>query len=262
MVQKISTDPKIVKMFRRLERFLDQEGLAGGAAIDFINAETWRKFATFIAPEVLDDLLAQLDSANETIAMLEDEGTLLALIDAQNDVLMGRLASAVEEAVDFPPDEKCGTFHVEGLDYTEADASPDEDYPEIMIPRREYEELLNLRRKRTQDKKTITELNAKVTQYKRASETFNRQRDSYLAQLLEAKSGLDNLASGIFTPSTTGQQLFMATVVGAGGGGATPTGAAAARNEEQEWAFIGGIRGVGFPDLEEFHAFTSDAIRD
>ena len=219
MDMKVSTDPKIVKMFRRLERFLDQEGLAGGAAIDFINAETWRKFATFIAPEVLDDLLAQLDAANETIAMLEDESTLLALIDAQNDVLMGRLASAVEEAVDFPPDEKCGTFHVDGLNYAEADA----DVPGVIVSAQEYDELVNLRVKRARDKETITGLNATVRENKRGAETLSRQRDSYLAQLLEAKQAL---------------------------------------RDAQEWAFIGGIRGVGFPDLEEFHAFTSDTIRD
>jgi len=98
---EVSTDPKTVKMFRRLERFLDAEALKVRKGIHFQNAETGRVFGVFFPPDHFDSLLAhleyledELDSANATISALEDESTLLGIIDAQNDVLQGRVTVA------------------------------------------------------------------------------------------------------------------------------------------------------------------------
>jgi len=184
---EVSTDPKTVKMFRRLEKFLDDEGLGLlGGSVQFQNAETLDVFAVFLSPEsfseslrerdlLLEQLSAtvesfgtlfaerirvqeELNAALETIAVLEDDSALLDIIDALNDVLQGRCAPK-DDAELFDQDATDVGEHL-SVHYTFTDAPPAE-----------------------------------------------------------------------------GQV------------------------DDQPWAFIGGIRGVGFPDLDEFHAFTSDAIR-
>jgi hypothetical protein len=98
METKISTDPKTVKMFRRLEKFLDQEGIGSGRSINFQNAETGRVFAIFVSPDtfeamesVINEQDKELELAQEIIDYLEDGNGLLDIIDAQNDVLQGRV---------------------------------------------------------------------------------------------------------------------------------------------------------------------------
>src|ERR1035438_1667087 len=112
MQQKVSTDKKIVKMFRRLEKFLDAEGLSTlGRSVMFQNFETKREFAVFLSPESFNDIreytetlralvkegaelaleaAAHIDSLEDNIDVLTDDNALLAIIDAQNDVLQGR----------------------------------------------------------------------------------------------------------------------------------------------------------------------------
>ena len=89
---RISTDPKITEMFRRLEHFLDDEFQSSLQVIDLKNSETGRIFATFIRPDVLNNLEAALEDAHETISILGNGNALLDLIDAQNEVIMGRVA--------------------------------------------------------------------------------------------------------------------------------------------------------------------------
>jgi uncharacterized coiled-coil protein SlyX len=236
MELKTSTDPKIVKMFRRLEKFVDDEGLATfGRAIDFINAETRRTFAVMIDPDRLDDLLAQLDAANETIATLEDDNALLALIDAQNDVLMGRAY----------PTEAVPALEFDGVPFTYTnDAPPAEDSPGVIISAQEYEELINLRVKRARDKETITGLNATVKENKKGAETLQRQRDSYLAQLLDARDRFENLVNDLFY----GNKITLNEARIFNGDVAVPGGDAHYNDATL--------------DPAPRHAFTSDAIRD
>lgn len=96
---KISTDPKTVKMLRRLEKFLDSDVLKGKELLDFKNAETGRVFAVFLTPAALqkvsdyiDAQEAELNEALDTIEVLEDIVALLDIIDSQNEVLMGRVS--------------------------------------------------------------------------------------------------------------------------------------------------------------------------
>lgn len=104
MELKVSSDPKIVKMYRRLEKFLDQEEMTGSRSITFINAETGRNFATFISPESFEAFLREraemqealreahglLSEAAKQIEFLEDDNAMLDLIDLQNEVIQGR----------------------------------------------------------------------------------------------------------------------------------------------------------------------------
>ena len=116
MDTKISPDPKTVKMFRRLERFLDNEDLTSIQAIDFQNAETGRIFATFVTQELLDDVASlvrelrylraeisesvQLNSeaADRLERILEDKNAMLDIINLQNEIIQGRAAADETEA--------------------------------------------------------------------------------------------------------------------------------------------------------------------
>lgn len=115
--RKVSTDKKTRKMFRRLEKFVDEEG-QGKKVIDFYNAETRRHFATVVSPEHFEALLDQnreldqlLREAMNTIEVLEDDNALLGIIDAMNEVLQGRANADEAElfdqdaVTDFPPGE-------------------------------------------------------------------------------------------------------------------------------------------------------------
>lgn len=71
---------------------------SGETAIGLFNAETGRNFAVLMTPGFrFDDvqhekwLAAELESALETIKVLEDDNALLDIIDAQNDVLQSRV---------------------------------------------------------------------------------------------------------------------------------------------------------------------------
>jgi len=100
-------DPKIGKMFRRLEEFLDNEVFVNGVTnTAMINAETGRVFAVVLTPQQRADdvarekaLVSDLADALATIATLEDDNVLLDLIDAQNELLQSLFrAEKVEEA--------------------------------------------------------------------------------------------------------------------------------------------------------------------
>jgi len=299
MELKTSTDPKIVKMFRRLEKFLDQEGLATlGRSVDFMNAETGRVFAVFLSPDSRreltkerDALLDQLTAANVTLEILEDDNALLALIDAQNNVLMGRATTGDEvsefdpyaamgeilggDDFDLPPDEdpdmtvvlKRSEWEIVVAPFYEpVKASPlnkvraqlgglragwsfapvkiAEDSPGVFITEQEYEELINLRVKRARDKETITGLNATVKENKKGAETLQRQRDSYLAQLLEEKARFENLVNDLFY----GNKITLNEARIFNGDVAIPGGDAYYNDATRDHA--------------PRHAFTSDAIRD
>lgn len=249
MELKVSTDPKIVKMFRRLEKFLDQEGLEGTESISMQNAETGRVFAVLLRPENWDklfklnlELAQELDRAQEAIDILEDDNALLALIDAQNDVLMGRSEpEPTEDSKFFDPQWFVGVE--DDLDFPPAETAEGK-AAGVFITEQEYEELINLRVKRARDKETITGLNATVKENKKGAETLQRQRDSYLAQLLEEKDRFENLVNDLFYENKitlNESRLF-------NGGIAIPGGDAYYNDATRDHA--------------PRHAFTSDAIRD
>ena len=93
-----SEDPKLRKAFRRIERMLDELAAEGKSSIGLINAETGRSFGVLMTTERRREdvqhekrLAAELESALETIKILEEDNALLDIIDAQNDVLQGRV---------------------------------------------------------------------------------------------------------------------------------------------------------------------------
>lgn len=103
---KASADPKIVEMFRRLEQFLDSEGLTEKKIIELQNAETGRVFAAFVNPESFYALVGERNGLKSTLDEIKDlllEGAsviddlelendrLLDIIDSQNEVLQGRV---------------------------------------------------------------------------------------------------------------------------------------------------------------------------
>jgi hypothetical protein len=225
MDMKVSTDPKIIKMFRKLERFLDGEGLANKKVIDFYNAETGRVFATVISPTAYRELVSgvnQLEAdfadALATIALLEDYNALLGLIDAQNDVIMGwstdkQNDEEIGDGVGGNEECSCKTteaaspetagfegvgpifesFGVNAKEETYANVTIKEHFnvEEVTVTLQEYEELLNLRKKRARDKHTIYELEAKFKAMKKSAQTLQAQRDEYAGRLGIA---LDDLA--------------------------------------------------------------------
>lgn len=105
MEPKSTSDPKVVKMFRRLEAFLDRELPEGATNLTLYNAETGRAFAALMAPETyhhvveyirdlesaLEEIQGLLFDAEEQIEILENDNALLDIIDAQNEVLQGRV---------------------------------------------------------------------------------------------------------------------------------------------------------------------------
>lgn len=225
---KISKDPKIAKMFRRSERFLDDEGLETHKVIQFHNEDTGRVFAVLTRPETYEEIIAEmqglgaeLKDAMETITILEDDNALLALIDAQNDVLMERVLtgdSDKEDGAGWPTDGVCGDdecscrtteasspetagfegmgpiFESLGVDTSNfADTTIKEHFnvEEVVVTLQEYEELLNLRQKRARDKNTIYQLECKFNAMKKGAATLQAQRDEYAGRLGIA---LDDLA--------------------------------------------------------------------
>jgi len=195
---KVSTDPKTVKMFRRLERFLDDEGLATGHSIDFQNAETGRVFATFVPTESYRELLednkylvgalreaqALMFEAAEHIDFLEDGNALLDLIDLQNEVIQGR---AIMDEAELSDDEGHGPgpFPIPGTNgqvewvFTGNDVAGNAG---TLISAQEYEELLNLRKKRERDHKALSSMDAKLKEYKKNINSLQSSRDTWHAR--------------------------------------------------------------------------------
>ena len=181
---KVSGDIKTVKMFRRLEEFLDREELAGMDMIDFQNAETGRVFAVVLTPaafervsDYIDALDAELNEAMDTIARLEDDHQLLAIIDAQNEVLMGRVA--VDEVSPWANASSAEKAECPCKTTEASSESPHEDKDNVIISAQEYEELLNLRRKREDNHKQLSSMDAKLKEYKKSINTLQASRDQW-----------------------------------------------------------------------------------
>src|ERR1019366_6600759 len=68
------------------------------------------------------------------------------------------------------------------------------DYPEIMIPPREYEELLSLRVKRINNHKQLSSMDAKLKEYKKSINTLQASRDHWHAKADEAQEEVDLLS--------------------------------------------------------------------
>ena len=84
MQPKSTSDPKVIKMFRKLEAFLDRELPGGKAALTFYNAETGRAFAVLLSPqtyhdvtEYTKDLENALDEAEELLLDAEEQIEIL-----------------------------------------------------------------------------------------------------------------------------------------------------------------------------------------
>jgi len=189
MEEKTSANPKTVKMFRRLERFLDDAGLVEGKAIDLKNAETGRVFATFVRPESFRLTVKALTSTKESLSEVGDlllEGAdaidaleaendrLLDIIDLQNEVLQGR--AALDEVSEASGEAEFAMNVLEGLEKVRSEAG------DVIISAQEYEELLNLRKKRERDHKQLSSMDAKLKEYKKNINSLQSSRDTWHAR--------------------------------------------------------------------------------
>jgi hypothetical protein len=191
MEREVSTDAKTIKMFRRLERFLDGKILEGRPVVHFKNAETGRVFAVFMTPEQLQEILAEgsrieidLDAALETIGVLEDDNALLDIIDGFNDVLQGRVSfDEVTRFVNGEGLDAVGSFGAGPLWNPEANDPINKGT--VTITDQEFEELLNLRRKRTNDHAQLSAMDARLKEMKKAIQTLESSRDHWKAAYYE-----------------------------------------------------------------------------
>lgn len=200
---------------------------SGETAIGLFNAETGRNFAVLMTPGFrFDDvqreklLAAELESALETIKILQEDNALLDIIDAQNDVLMGRCepyqergkaeaeyygaSPTLEEALrwsrtgndvaegpepGWPTDGVCGaddcpcnTTEASSPNFV-AETTIKEHFTveHVSVTLQEYEELLNLRKKRANNHEQLSAMDAKLKEKKKAIRTLEDSRDHWKA---------------------------------------------------------------------------------
>ena len=200
MNARTPTSPKIIEMFEELKRFIEQCELPGGWVLTLTDVEAAQDFAKIVDPEFFEELIEihnefdelddLLDEAMDVIESLEGKNALaLELIDLQSEMIQGRVA--VDEM------EEMAGYGTAG----------------VLITEQEYEELINLRKKRARDHKQLSSMDAKLKEYRKKINSLESSRNSWhvrtddlLEIISEAWANLD-LARGIAMmndPSTWG----------------------------------------------------------
>lgn len=94
MQPKSTSDPKVIKMFRKLEAFLDRELPGGKTALTFYNAETGRAFAVLLSPQTYHDVTEYTKDLENA---LDEAGDLLLDAEEQIEILGGSVSEARRE---------------------------------------------------------------------------------------------------------------------------------------------------------------------